>query len=67
LSGNIIVHAGHFAFGYLAKRYGLRYVSAYPGILISFALDLPTGATIVIVNYVFFTMGLVYKRAAGLT
>jgi zinc transport system substrate-binding protein len=30
--GNIIVHAGHFAFGYLAKRYGLRYVSAYPGV-----------------------------------
>lgn len=26
-----IIHAGHFAFGYLAKRYGLSYVSAYPG------------------------------------
>jgi zinc transport system substrate-binding protein len=25
-----IIHAGHFAFGYLAKRYGLRYLSAYP-------------------------------------
>lgn len=25
-----VVHAGHFAFGYLAKRYGLRYLSAYP-------------------------------------
>ncbi|MBM4270739.1 MAG: zinc-binding protein [Deltaproteobacteria bacterium] len=27
----IIIHAGHFAFGYLVKRYGLHYVSAYRG------------------------------------
>jgi zinc transport system substrate-binding protein len=27
----VIVHAGHFAFGYLAKRYGITYVSAYKG------------------------------------
>jgi len=27
----VIIHAGHFAFGYLAKRYGLTYVSAYKG------------------------------------
>lgn len=26
-----IVQAGHLTFGYLAKRYGLRYVSVYPG------------------------------------
>lgn len=26
-----IVHGGHFAFGYLARRYGLEYVSAYEG------------------------------------
>lgn len=25
-----IIHGGHFAFGYLAKRYGLRYLSAFP-------------------------------------
>jgi zinc transport system substrate-binding protein len=25
----VFVHAGHFAFGYLAKRYSLEYVSAY--------------------------------------
>lgn len=25
-------HAGHFAFGYLAKRYNLEYISAYPGL-----------------------------------
>lgn len=25
----VLVHAGHFTFGYLAKRYGLEYVSAY--------------------------------------
>ncbi len=25
-----VIHAGHFAFGYLAKRYGLRYLSAFP-------------------------------------
>ncbi len=27
----IIIHAGHFAFGYLANRYDLQYVSAYKG------------------------------------
>jgi zinc transport system substrate-binding protein len=27
----MIVHAGHFAFGYLTKRYGITYVSAYKG------------------------------------
>ena len=27
----VIVHAGHFAFGYLTKRYGITYVSAYRG------------------------------------
>lgn len=26
-----IIHAGHFAFGYLAKRYSIEYVSAYRG------------------------------------
>jgi len=25
-----IIHGGHFAFGYLAKRYGLRYLAAFP-------------------------------------
>jgi zinc transport system substrate-binding protein len=27
----IIVHAGHFAFGYLARRYHLQYIPAYKG------------------------------------
>jgi len=27
----VIIHAGHFAFGYLAKRYSLKYISAYKG------------------------------------
>ncbi|HOV90728.1 MAG TPA: zinc ABC transporter substrate-binding protein [Syntrophorhabdaceae bacterium] len=27
----IIVHGGHFAFGYLARRYNLQYISAYKG------------------------------------
>ncbi|MCX5846045.1 MAG: zinc ABC transporter substrate-binding protein [Deltaproteobacteria bacterium] len=27
----VIIHAGHFAFGYLAKRYDLMYASAYKG------------------------------------
>ena len=27
----MFVHGGHFAFGYLASRYNLRYVSAYHG------------------------------------
>jgi zinc transport system substrate-binding protein len=26
-----LVHGGHFAFGYLARRYGLEYISAYEG------------------------------------
>lgn len=30
-SNRVIIHAGHFAFGYLAKRYDLKYVSAYKG------------------------------------
>lgn len=25
------IHGGHFAFGYMAKRYGLEYISAYKG------------------------------------
>ncbi len=27
----VIIHAGHFAFGYLAKKYRITYVSAYKG------------------------------------
>jgi zinc transport system substrate-binding protein len=27
----VIIHGGHFAFNYLAKRYGITYVSAYGG------------------------------------
>jgi zinc transport system substrate-binding protein len=27
----VIIHGGHFAFGYLARRYNLRYISAYGG------------------------------------
>ncbi|HUH66733.1 MAG TPA: zinc ABC transporter substrate-binding protein [Syntrophales bacterium] len=30
-ASKVIVHTGHFAFGYLARRYGLTYVSAYQG------------------------------------
>ena len=26
-----IIHGGHYAFGYMAKRYGLKYISAYHG------------------------------------
>jgi zinc transport system permease protein len=40
-------------------------VSVISGTLVSFSLDLPTGATIVIVNFILFSMGLFYKRAAG--
>ncbi len=29
---NVIVQAGHLTFGYLAARYGLKYISAYPGL-----------------------------------
>jgi len=28
---DIIIHGGHFAFGYLARRYNLKYFSAYKG------------------------------------
>jgi zinc transport system substrate-binding protein len=27
----ILIHGGHFAFGYFAKRYGLKYISPYKG------------------------------------
>ena len=27
----VFIHGGHFAFGYLAKRYGLNYMAAYKG------------------------------------
>jgi len=27
----VLIHGGHFAFGYLAKRYNLKYISAYKG------------------------------------
>jgi ABC-type Zn uptake system ZnuABC Zn-binding protein ZnuA len=27
----VVIHGGHFAFNYLARRYGLIYESAYPG------------------------------------
>jgi len=40
-------------------------VSVISGIWVSFCFDLPTGATIVIVNFVLFAMGLFYKRAVG--
>lgn len=40
-------------------------VSVISGTLISFSLDLPTGATIVMMNFVLFFMGLFYRRAAG--
>jgi zinc transport system substrate-binding protein len=30
-TNGVIVHAGHFAFGYLTRRYGITYVSAYKG------------------------------------
>lgn len=31
LENKTIIHGGHFAFGYFAKRYGLNYVSPYVG------------------------------------
>lgn len=37
-------------------------LSVLSGILISFYLDLPTGATIILVNFVFFSLGLYYRR-----
>lgn len=37
-------------------------ISVVSGIIISFFLDLPTGATIVIINFMFFSLGLTYKR-----
>ncbi len=39
-------------------------VSVVAGILVSFYFDLPTGATIVVVNFVFFILGLMGKRFA---
>jgi zinc transport system permease protein len=36
--------------------------SVFSGIVFSFYADLPTGATIVIVNFIFFSISLVYRR-----
>ena len=44
----IIIHTGHFAFGYLAIRYNLKYISAYKG----FAPDAePTPKSLVELTY----------------
>lgn len=37
-------------------------LSVLSGIVLSFFLDLPTGATIVVINFVLFLLGLMYKR-----
>ena len=37
-------------------------VSVVSGIVVSFSLDLPTGATIVMINFIFFLTGLTYRR-----
>jgi zinc transport system permease protein len=37
-------------------------VSVVSGIVVSFSLDLPTGATIVLINFIFFLTGLTYRR-----
>ena len=37
-------------------------VSVVSGIVVSFFLDLPTGATIVLINFIFFLTGLTYRR-----
>jgi ABC-type Mn2+/Zn2+ transport system permease subunit len=36
--------------------------SVISGIVFSFFLDLPTGATIVLINFMFFISSLAYKR-----
>jgi zinc transport system permease protein len=36
--------------------------SVVSGLVLSFSLDLPTGATIVLINFVFFLTGLTYRR-----
>ncbi|MGZ6276436.1 MAG: metal ABC transporter permease [Syntrophales bacterium] len=37
-------------------------ISVVSGIVVSFSLDLPTGATIVLINFIFFLTGLAYRR-----
>lgn len=48
----------------IAVASGVSVVSVVLGILVSFYLDLPTGATIVVVNFLFFSLGLFYKKVA---
>ncbi|MGZ3579608.1 MAG: metal ABC transporter permease [Syntrophales bacterium] len=37
-------------------------ISVVSGIVVSFSLDLPTGATIVLINFIFFLTGLTYRK-----
>jgi zinc transport system permease protein len=37
-------------------------ISVVAGVIVSLHFDLPTGATIVIINFIFFISGLAYKR-----
>jgi len=45
----------------------LSVLSVVAGVFLSVAFDLPTGASIVILNFVFFMMSLVYKQVRGRT
>ncbi len=51
--------------GTMAFASVISIISVTSGVWLSVVLDLPTGATIVILNFVFFIASLVYKRVRG--
>ena len=51
--------------GTMAFASVISIISVISGVWLSVALDLPTGATIVILNFVFFIASLLYKRVRG--
>jgi len=51
--------------GTMAFASGISVLSVIAGVCLSVVLDLPTGATIVILNFIFFIVSLLYKRLSA--
>jgi zinc transport system permease protein len=49
----------------MAVAAAIAVLSVLAGILVSFALDLPSGATIVFINILFLAAGLAFRRREG--
>jgi zinc transport system permease protein len=48
--------------GTMAVAAAISVLSVVAGVFVSVVLDLPTGATIVVLNFIFFVAGLTYNR-----